>query len=71
MKLGEKIKVNVVEEITDSVFIVNFHGKLMRVKNTSAKKINKNQIVELKVVALKPLVFKLNTPQFRSMSIDV
>jgi hypothetical protein len=69
LKIGDKIKVQVVESIDKGYFIVNYSGSLIRVKNSSHLKLKVSQSVQLVVTALNPLSFSIeNSPQRRHMN---
>lgn len=59
MKLGQVVQAKVVERVLGNTYIVNFDNRLLRVVNTSGKRLQASQLVKLKVIALSPLKFQI------------
>lgn len=59
MKIGQVVQAKVVEHILDNTYIVILEGRLIRVVNTSGKKLKTSQLVKLRVVGLAPLTFQI------------
>lgn len=59
-----------VEELISDDLIVNFQGDLIRVANQSGRRFRPGQRIQLKVVAIEPLGFKLLEPHAPSPIIN-
>ena len=70
MKLGDIVQASVVERVSGEVFIVNFNGRLMRVKNSSGLPMQADQGVKLRVTAIEPLAFQIVGPK-RNIALDM
>ncbi len=57
--LGQIVQAEFVEQVSPQTFIVNFNGKLMRVKNSTRKIFKPKDKIELKVSSINPLSFTL------------
>lgn len=59
LKIGDLVRAQVVEYLSDKECIVSFHGDLVRVKNESATALVPNDKVLVRVIAIHPLTFQV------------
>ena len=58
LKRGQRIRARVEDVVSADVVIVSFQGKLVRVANTTANKIQRDDVLDLQVVGIQPLEFR-------------
>ncbi len=59
LRVGDQIWAQIVENISDSEFIVSFQGDLVRVRNESLSSLKCNEKILVRVVALSPLAVQI------------
>jgi hypothetical protein len=71
LKKGQRVRADVVEVIAESLYIVNFQGDLLRIRNSSRRVLKPGDQIYLEVTALKPLGFKIVDPSLRGLDRSV
>ncbi len=59
LKLGEAVRVQVVDTLPGNELVITLDGDLIRVANESDREIYPGEMIELIVTALKPLQFRV------------
>lgn len=69
--VGQILKASIEEVLSSKDFIVSFNGDLIRVSNKTGKPFKQGDRVELVVLSVRPISFKLNSGKRKAAGLNV